>query len=155
MSNVPNKLWVYERFVAESNRIEGISRNPTQEELAEFERFLCLDTVKIADLISFVNVYQPLGAKMRLVEGRNVSVGEFFPPYGGERVIMHLQNILDGMKENGSWLTHNFYETLHPFTDGNGRSGRMLWAWQMKEDSDALERGFLQSFYYQTLQESR
>ena len=45
------------------------------------------------------------------------------------------------------------YETLHPFMDGNGRSGRILWAWQMIEHNIApgLSLGFLHAYYYQTL----
>jgi len=42
---------------------------------------------------------------------------------------------------------HLDYEHLHPFTDGNGRSARMLWAWQMRE----FPLGFLHTFYYQAL----
>lgn len=45
------------------------------------------------------------------------------------------------------WEVHIAYEMLHPFTDGNGRSGRMLWAWQMRN----FPLDFLHTFYYQTL----
>ena len=40
----------------------------------------------------------------------------------------------------------------HPFTDGNGRSGRALWLWQMNNHAPF---GFLHTFYYQTLENSR
>ena len=66
-----------------------------------------------------------------------------------------MQNILNAMDTEGAWQTHNDYENLHPFTDGNGRSGRMLWAWQMRNDDDAMARGFLHTFYYQTLSACR
>ena len=48
---------------------------------------------------------------------------------------------------------HRRYETLHPFMDGNGRSGRILWAWQMihHDIRPGLSLGFLHAFYYQTL----
>ena len=48
---------------------------------------------------------------------------------------------------------HLRYETLHPFMDGNGRSGRILWAWQMLHHDIApgIRLGFLHAFYYQTL----
>ena len=37
--------------------------------------------------------------------------------------------------------------------DGNGRSGRILWAWQMIEHNinPGLSLGFLHTFYYQAL----
>jgi Fic family protein len=37
--------------------------------------------------------------------------------------------------------------------DGNGRTGRMLWAWHMKHQGrDPFLRPFLHTWYYQTLQ---
>jgi Fic family protein len=46
---------------------------------------------------------------------------------------------------------HCEYEMLHPFTDGNGRSGRLLWAWHMLKRGESLSLGFLHQFYYQAL----
>lgn len=43
-------------------------------------------------------------------------------------------------------------------TDGNGRSGRALWAWMMLcrggsyGRAKVIELGFLHTFYYQTLE---
>lgn len=50
---------------------------------------------------------------------------------------------------------HQQYETLHPFTDGNGRSGRALWLWQMIRDGQRAQLGFLHTWYYQSLREAR
>lgn len=51
-------------FVKESNRIEGIRREPTQAEMDEHDRFLMLDEVTLTDLVQFVSVCQP-GAVLR------------------------------------------------------------------------------------------
>ena len=51
--------------------------------------------------------------------------------------------------------THVEYETLHPFTDCNGRSGRMIWLWQMlKQDRLVAGLSFLHSWYYSSLENS-
>lgn len=136
-------------FVRESNRIEGIHREPTVAEVAEFVRFLKLESVTVDDLKQFVSVYQP-NAVIRDRVGLNVRVGNHIPPPGCPEIVTDLQNLLAAaMRGNESpYIIHCAYETLHPFTDGNGRSGRALWAWQMKQ----FPLGFLHHFYYQALQ---
>ncbi len=140
-------------FIRESNRIEGIIREPTEAELTAAELFLGLARIEIADLCNLVSVFQP-GAVLRDKPGLNVRVGNHIAPAGGKEIKEQLQNILDHLGRFGSYKTHLAYEMLHPFTDGNGRSGRMLWAWQMGETT-ALQLGFLHRFYYQTLDQSR
>lgn len=40
--------------------------------------------------------------------------------------------------------------------DGNGRSGRAIWAWmRLKENRDPFQLGFLHSFYYESLENYR
>jgi Fic family protein len=36
--------------------------------------------------------------------------------------------------------------------DGNGRSGRAIWLWQMLRQEGGAPLGFLHHFYYQTLE---
>lgn len=133
-------------FVVESNRIEGILRPPTQDELDEHDRFMALAVITVEELQKFVGVYQP-DARLRDMPGLNVRVGSHIPPPGGPHIPEALAHLLSNM--GTPWETHVEYETLHPFTDGNGRSGRAIWAWQMMDVGHPL--GFLHHFYYQSL----
>ena len=143
-----------EFFVRESNRIEGIHKINIEREIEAHERFLALDKIAIGDLGVLVEALQP-GAGPRFTQGRDVRVGAYVPPKGGPHIMAMLQDILD--RTNSKFLlayeAHIEYEKLHPFMDGNGRSGRALWLWRM----GGLEKaplGFLHHFYYQTLQRS-
>lgn len=141
-------------LIRESNRIEGIHRDPTDAEVQEFERFLTIDDVTIDQLKAFISVYQP-NARLRDRPGLDVRVGNYYPPRGGVAIPHLLGSLLYGIRKGLSpWEAHCRYETIHPFTDGNGRSGRMLWYWQMANSGNwarASGLGFLHSFYYQTL----
>lgn len=133
-------------FIRESNRIENIIREPTTPEIEEFRRFMDLKEVTVKELVKFVSVYQP-GARLRDKPGMNVRVGLYRPPEGGSGIVLALTYILQEINLWSSYKTHLRYESLHPFTDGNGRSGRMLWAWRTR----SAPLGFLHTFYYQAL----
>lgn len=144
-------------FVQESNRIEAITKEPTLEEMAEAERFLNLKEVTIEELERFVRIYEPQ-AKLRTRFNMNVRVGAHCPPQGGPSILMALQDILDEVKGGAHpYEVHQKYEALHPFMDCNGRSGRILWAWQMVNQNywPGIDLGFLHQWYYQSLSASR
>ncbi len=141
-------------FVRESNRIENILRQPTKEEMNEHNKFISLPIITIQHLVDFVGVYQP-EARLRDRAGLNVRVGQHIPPAGGQQIAYKLQELLDNVDSMTPHEAHVEYETLHPFTDGNGRSGRALWAWHMMQIEGAYPLGFLHHFYYQSLGGSR
>jgi uncharacterized protein (DUF433 family) len=149
-----NGMTTFEK-VAESNRIEGIYREPTAEELVEHDRVIELEDLTIRDLEQFVAVYQR-NARLRVHPGMDVRVGSHMPPKGGEHIREMLEALLDDI--NGEridpWNAHIQYESIHPFTDGNGRSGRVIYHWQMRNTRMA-DLGFLHAFYYQTLRNYR
>lgn len=139
-------------FAHESNLIENIN-DPRRDlvHAAALEKFLAVDVINTLHLQVFVRAIQP-DAKLRVNLNDRVWIGgrEAMP---GDKVVPALINLLDSITHHQpTRLVHLRYEYIHPFTDGNGRSGRALWLWQMLEQQAYQgEFGFLQMFYYQTL----
>lgn len=144
-------------FVRESNRIEGIVRPPTEDEIHAHAAFLALRTVRLGDLIGFVG--SVAGAPLRENVGQDVRVGDHHPIPGGPEVKERLRELIDRANvvvRDTPWTVHADYERLHPFMDGNGRSGRALWAWmRLREDRDPFVLGFLHAAYYEALEASQ
>lgn len=140
-------------FVKESNQIEGMTRVLPREVRAH-EHLLALGTLDVQAVEEFVAAVAP-GHYLRRAEGVNVRVGRYIAPPGGYSIQVALYHLIQQANERDDpYHVHCAYETLHPFTDGNGRSGRAIWLWMVLNqgrDPYALKRGFLHTFYYQAL----
>ena len=142
-------------FVHESNRIEGIN-GVHPDHLQAHEELLALDKLTVKNVERFVFLVQP-NAILRRRVGLNVRVGAHIAPPGGPEIEPALEGILgscnyvkalgDEFPEVSAILaareSHKEYENLHPFSDGNGRSGRAIWLWMRGGDTG---RGFLREW---------
>lgn len=145
-----------EAFVSESNRIEGIHRAPTNAEIKAHTSLIRRKRVKVEHVESIVAVCQPDARLRSSPDIPGVRVGSHIAPPSGPKVVEDLSRLLKRIADGSlsPWAAHVEYETLHPFTDGNGRSGRAIWLWNMTlrgQLVQPLRIGFLHTFYYQTL----
>jgi len=145
------------KFLRGSNEIEGIIRDPTLEELAACLSFLDQTVVTVESLGCIQCVFAP-GKPLRMNSGMDVRVGSHIAPPGGPNIPLRLAALLMAANtpNDDPWERHCTFETLHPYMDGNGRTGRMLWAWQMyRFGRNPFMRSFLHSWYYMTLEHGR
>lgn len=160
-------------FVIESNRIERIERPPTTEELDAHLRLATDDHLTVGDVSAFVRALGDVGhgGALRNRRGMDVQVGNHVAPRGGPEIQVQLGKLLDwasvarGTFEEHERDAHELYgryEDLHPYMDGNGRSGRALWLqFMLLFDPEEVWKGyvrqtlFLNAYHYATLSRRR
>lgn len=140
-------------FIVESNRIEGIT-GFVRADVDAHRQLLRAPVLTVPVVRAFVQTIAR--AELRSLPGMDVRVGSHIPPRGGPGIVLSLDHILEAVSDRrlSAWDAHRAYEDLHPFMDGNGRSGRAVWLWQMGGIAQ-VPLGFLHTFYYQTLDKDR
>ena len=144
-------------FLKESNKIERIDI-VTKEEVRVAQKFLDNDDLFVTDIEEYVLETAGDTATLRRALYQNVRIGSHLPPAGGVHIETSLSSLLRDIEEGEStpYQIHQRYEALHPFMDGNGRSGRLLWLWHMRQSRAVIyNSSFLHTWYYQSLAESR
>ena len=147
-------------FVRESNRIEGIHREPSDAEIKLHKTLIVRKRVKVEHVTALVAVCQPNAVLRATADVPGVRVGNHIAPPSGPDIVTEFASLLAQMaaKKLTPWRAHVLVEMLHPFTDGNGRSGRALWLWHMTltgRQRQALALGPLHCMYYQALEASQ
>ncbi len=138
-------------FAHESNAIERIFSKFADVKMRNIldNEFLC-KTLTMETVIAFAN---KMGGELRDKPGLNVRIGNHIPPLGSEYVKLSLEDLLIGAHDSSPHETHIEFETLHPFTDGNGRTGRAIWLWmKIAHEAWDMRRSFLHEWYYESLE---
>lgn len=141
-------------FVTESWAIEGIPLDAAETErmVAIHADFLSRGYVNADDVVRLALRICP-HAYLRYGYGMNVTVGTHMSPPGGPGIFNELAGLLSEAHEITPYELHERFECLHPFMDGNGRTGRLLWLW--RRGGKMLAPSFLQQWYYDSLAQAQ
>ena len=123
-----------EEFLKESNAIEGVYSDEAFEDAWKAWKFLSnydeLDLLRVLEChhVLMSNLNKRIAGKIRKV---SVRVGYHIMPRPDE-IDQLLERLLQTYpkteEEIKNW--HVAFENIHPFEDGNGRTGRIVMNWQ-------------------------
>lgn len=132
---------LFRAFAAKTNNIDPATKEVLRYREAMWEGFNSLNRKPILATNLFIKIFQTIKetqAGIRKTTGTkiaNSATGEtiFTPPEGEEIIRRKLKNLEDYIHEEKgvdplikSAVIHYQFEAIHPFSDGNGRTGRII-----------------------------
>ena len=124
------------KFILESNKIENVTGDDalqtsfnTWNHLRNLNK-LTVENLLTCHLLIMGDINPAIAGKFRLVDAY-VGSAKGYPPFAICSSIiawLSVANTVDTIDEIKE--THIWFEIIHPFADGNGRTGRLVLLWQ-------------------------
>ncbi len=131
-----------QEFLRESNYIEGeyshIALRDAHEAwaYAVVRKHLTLNDIKQIHYLLMRNLRPDIAGKWRTCD---VYIGGERKRFSSIRSLeKKVSEWIEGLKINDYKTAHILFENIHPFEDGNGRTGRILMNWQITRKSSPL-----------------